>query len=683
MLWLNKNIQFLHKKLFFLFVSYSVICFLNAQTANLSTDDGISIRRKVENVLEKYKEGLKLLGEPSKTSRTWIEEDINDMISNLFINRNTKVFNDLSRVRNADNEYLNIGDYLSNISIWYRDGLDINYGWNIKNPCELRDSEGTFFKVKVEIQKTIKGTYTIDNGMNINQDSLDIYVRVPILQINPKLVLGEAKIIEITKHTNAECKEVALKAEFKLSNFEEEILRKRAENFVRDYAITLDFVGNERINERYNVLDYFESKKTLVYNDLFPHILKNSFEADEYLGYIESWFQRGMRFSYSFVRATNLIEDSASVTVEVEVTRNAKVAQKGFQNTDRMSVFVKFPYDFNNKYVGAERTTPRISKIIERKRKTNPRNYWSVGGGLFTAHYFGDLNANYQPFTLNQEQTAIGGSVHVTKKLTPRFSVSFGFAIAQIRGDDNRGNDINDNLERYRYIRNLHFRNTLKEFSFLGTYDFLSSKGLFYRRRTFTPYISTGVGLLFHNPQARTPIEFGAAWIDLKPLNTEGQGKQEYPKPYSLRQLVIPLAIGIKIKYNSKIDIAFETGFRFTFTDYLDDVSGNYPNMWDLDSDLARKMSNRTLEQVSATNAVSRVPELNRLLTELNGNLTYIGADGREYKTFNGYGRSTDQRGSPKVDDMYMFTGIKVHYLIGVGKQKTEPIRKRISFQFE
>ncbi len=675
--------KILHKILFFLFFLYGITTFVYAQKANISTDDGLSIRKKVEKVLESYRDGLKLLGEPTKTSRTWIEEDINDLVNNLFVDRNVKVLNDLSRVRNTDNEYLGVGNYLSNIAVWYSEGVDVNYGWNIKNPCELRDSDGAFFKVKVEIQKILKGTYTPDNGMNINQDSLDIYVRIPISQFHPKLVLGEAKIMEIVKHTNAECKEFTLKAEFKLSLFEEDILRKRAENFVRDYAITLDFVGNERINDRYNVLDYFESKKTPVYNDLFPHILKSSFEAEEYLGYIESWFQKGMRFSYNYVRATNLIEDSAFVTIEVEATRQARVSQKGFRNTERMSIFVKFPYDFANKYVAAERITPRITKIVERKRKTNPRNYWSVNAGLFAAHYFGDLNANVQPFTLNQEQVTIGGSIGISKKLTPHFSVSFGFSIAQIRADDSKGNDVNDNLERYRYIRNLHFRNTLKEFSLIGTYDFFASKGLFYRRRTFTPYVSAGVGLLFHNPQAKTPVEFGAAWIDLKPLNTEGQGKQGYSKPYSLRQAVIPLMLGVKIKYNSKIDICFETGFRFTFTDYLDDVSGNYPNMWDLDSDLARRMSNRTLEEIAATTNISRVPNLNRLLNELNGDLTYIGADGNQYKTFNGYGKKGDQRGNPKVNDMYMFTGLKVHYLFGVGKQKTEPTRKRISFQFQ
>jgi hypothetical protein len=576
---------------------------------------------------------------------------------------------------------MNVGDYLSNIGTWYREGITFDYNWNIKNPCEQRDEDGQFYLVQVEIQKRLQGNYAIDNGINSNTDSLDVLMRFPILQARPKLVVGEPKIIQIRKHKESQCVELAAQATFALSVAEEEILRRRAELFVKDYGLTLDFIGNPNINDRYNVTDYFESQQTPVYNDLFPHILKTDFKAEEYLGYIESWFQDGIRFDYRYVRATNLLTDSASVSVEVEVTRKVKVSQKGFGNIQRMSIFVRFPYDFQKKYVGAERITPRIYKIIERKQKLNPRNYWSINGSFFVANYFGDLNANFSNFVLNNEQITFGGSIGVSKKLTPHFSLGINFAIAQIRGDDSRS-DPRDELGRYRYIRNLHFRNTLKELSLIGTYEIFPSKGLYYRRKNVSPYISTGVGLLWHNPQAKTPVAFGSAWIDLKPLNTEGQGKEGYAKPYSLRQLVIPISLGVRIKYNARLDICIESGFRWTFTDYLDDVSGNYPNMWDLDSDLARTMSNRSLEQIAATTNVSRVSELNRLLAEMNGNMTYIGADGKIYQTFNGYGRKNDQRGSSHVNDYYMFAGIKVHYLINVGKQKTQPVVKKTFMKF-
>ncbi|GIR60088.1 MAG: hypothetical protein CM15mP65_26690 [Crocinitomicaceae bacterium] len=40
--------------------------------------------------------------------------------------------------------------------------------------------------------------------------------------------------------------------------------------------------------------------------------------------------------------------------------------------------------------------------------------------------------------------------------------------------------------------------------------------------------------------------------------------------------MCIPMGIGIKKAFNGNGGIKLEFGFRFTNTDYLDDVSGNY-----------------------------------------------------------------------------------------------------------
>ena len=45
-----------------------------------------------------------------------------------------------------------------------------------------------------------------------------------------------------------------------------------------------------------------------------------------------------------------------------------------------------------------------------------------------------------------------------------------------------------------------------------------------------------------------------------------------------MQQFSVPLGIGFKIKVSKNFDAGAETGFRKTFTDYLDDVSGNYPD---------------------------------------------------------------------------------------------------------
>jgi hypothetical protein len=86
------------------------------------------------------------------------------------------------------------------------------------------------------------------------------------------------------------------------------------------------------------------------------------------------------------------------------------------------------------------------------------------------------------------------------------------------------------------------------------------------------------VAVFAFNPQAK----LGDQWYDLQPMGTEGQflpGCDTCPEPYKLVQFSIPFGVGIRYKLTDKIDLNVEMGLRKTFTDYLDDVSGNYPNM--------------------------------------------------------------------------------------------------------
>ena len=62
----------------------------------------------------------------------------------------------------------------------------------------------------------------------------------------------------------------------------------------------------------------------------------------------------------------------------------------------------------------------------------------------------------------------------------------------------------------------------------------------------------------------------------LKPLGTEGQGFQPGVKEYKLWQLHIPFGLGAEYSLNEDMRLGIEMGYRKTFTDHLDDVSGNY-----------------------------------------------------------------------------------------------------------
>jgi hypothetical protein len=130
------------------------------------------------------------------------------------------------------------------------------------------------------------------------------------------------------------------------------------------------------------------------------------------------------------------------------------------------------------------------------------------------------------------------------------------------------GNDINDNGGLQ--TRNLNFKSDIIEGSLCLEVNILDPD-----EYTGYPYLFTGVGLFHFNPYT---YDNNNQKTFLQPLGTEGQGLAAYPnrKVYSLTQLCIPFGIGWKYKINEKYDLIYELGFRYTNTDYLDDVSSTY-----------------------------------------------------------------------------------------------------------
>jgi hypothetical protein len=100
------------------------------------------------------------------------------------------------------------------------------------------------------------------------------------------------------------------------------------------------------------------------------------------------------------------------------------------------------------------------------------------------------------------------------------------------------------------------------------------------------------VGIFFFNPQGN----YNGTWYYLQPLGTEGQNNPSYSgvKKYRLYSFSIPFAGGVKFSFARFWNIAIDGGLRETFTKYLDDVGGRYPNFVDLpggSGGLARQMA--------------------------------------------------------------------------------------------
>ena len=185
------------------------------------------------------------------------------------------------------------------------------------------------------------------------------------------------------------------------------------------------------------------------------------------------------------------------------------------------------------------------------------------GIGLGSGHYFGDLNTRA---SLNRPKMA--ASVFFRKNLGNYIAVRLGASYAQL-GYSDKYNDFNKQM----FTRNLSFNSNVWELSLQGDFNFfrfMPGEPDY----SFTPYITFGAGIFTYDPYAYLRDEK----ILLRPLNTEGQGSTLYPdrKPYSSMAISIPFGGGVKYAFNDRINIGFEVLYRFTNTDYLDDVSTTY-----------------------------------------------------------------------------------------------------------
>ncbi|QKZ15238.1 DUF6089 family protein [Spirosoma sp. KUDC1026] len=314
------------------------------------------------------------------------------------------------------------------------------------------------------------------------------------------------------------------------------------------------------------------------------------------------------------------------------------------------------------------------SGLAQRKPNTQFTPYSSVSFGAGSSHYYGDLAGYKRPiratFILPRWNVGLG----YTRQFTPNFAARASFTWARITGDDYTF--YRDRIQNYlvQYTRNLHFRNDLKEFAVTGIYNFIPDGRSPERRAKITPYLFAGIALVAHSPEARTPAapnnEPYAAqeWVKLQPLHTEGQGQPGRDKPYSLVTASIPVGIGARYRINDMFNVGVEIGFRYTFTDYLDDVGGPYADPTSLEG-LARVMGDRRFEQ-NAARYKNNPPNRYQVLTDLFTN----GSPDLQAAIQDALTTQPARGADGYLNDGYLLTNISIQYVIP-SKIKCPPIR--------
>lgn len=228
------------------------------------------------------------------------------------------------------------------------------------------------------------------------------------------------------------------------------------------------------------------------------------------------------------------------------------------------------------------------------------------------SNYQGDLVDGF----FESKGTHANGGIIVRYNPVQRFSFRLGANYGSVSGDDAwYGND------EQRIFRNLHFKSEIWDFHAgfdinLNTFEYKQERGII-------PYVTLGVGVFKFNPKAQfiyqtntwhsSDLQNYASlesrdgdWVELQPLGTEGQQTTEYNdiKRYSLTQISIPFGVGFKFKLSKQWTFGLEYVPRYTFTDYLDDVSGLYVEPVYLESQygaISPAMSDRTNRSVDQT----------------------------------------------------------------------------------
>ncbi len=220
---------------------------------------------------------------------------------------------------------------------------------------------------------------------------------------------------------------------------------------------------------------------------------------------------------------------------------------------------------------------------------------WDFGVNLGASNYLGEIGGIKEErrdfiydMKINRTQYTFGGFARY--RLSPTFAANLGINYGRVKGNDSNSEN------PARVARNLSFRNDIIEFTAraeVTLYYNNDANGRGYYNPDFRIYGFVGAGVLKHNPKTvyyGDLEEFDGELIALQPLQTEGVD-------YNLWQFTAPAGLGLYFTFNKVHRIGWELGYRFTLTDYLDDVSTTYAAqsaVSQTNNALAWELSNRT-----------------------------------------------------------------------------------------
>lgn len=182
---------------------------------------------------------------------------------------------------------------------------------------------------------------------------------------------------------------------------------------------------------------------------------------------------------------------------------------------------------------------------------------YEIGIAVGLSGYKGDLEPTAN-FGINKPAYGI----ILRKNFDPRNTIRLSYNSGSIGGSDL---DSKDELQK---LRAAEFTSTINEIALIYEFNFKSFNPQI-RGEVFAPYLFTGLTAFDFNPKnnGQELQQFG---------NNSSTPDGNSVVKYRQRNLAIPLGAGIKWNIYRRFNLTAEFGYRYTLTDYIDDVGGYY-----------------------------------------------------------------------------------------------------------
>ncbi len=250
---------------------------------------------------------------------------------------------------------------------------------------------------------------------------------------------------------------------------------------------------------------------------------------------------------------------------------------------------------------------------------------WKVGFHAGGMGYVGDLNTrliNPQTQWLADPLANLRPSFGLSLEYAP--GANFGLRALWSNGQftaNDRIVSFNNSLQtdEPNFMRGLNARTKINDLNLIGTFYLQRSRPT--KKRSLSPYLMIGAGvtnfevygdLFFNNdsryyywsdftvrshPQGTPEPENGGVVLQDGNYETNLTELQTEDFDYETTVANIPLGLGFKWRLADRLSLNFETLWHYTFTDYLDDVSGVYIIDFDNPSPLQSFASNPSSSQ--------------------------------------------------------------------------------------